>query len=249
MIKLFWDTLFYKPIYNALVFITNEITFGHIAISVILLTILVKLILSPLTKKSIKSQILMKKMEPELKQIRKDYPNKEEQSKKTLELYKKYGSNPFSGCLVLIIQMPIIFALYYVFFNGAIIDPSKLYSFIKVPESINTLFLGFIHMNSNHSIFLAIFAGLTQFIQGYLASPIKIKEELIKSRENKNPKDFQEQLSSSMQMNVKYILPIFIGFVAYKLSAAVALYWVTNNIFTIIQESYIRKKLSKENIN
>ena len=129
--KLLWDTIFYQPIYNALVFITSEVTFGNIAFSVIILTILIKLMLSPLAKKSIKSQILMKKMEPELKQIRKDFPNKEEQSKKTLELYKKYGTNPFSGCLVLIIQMPIIFALYYVFFNGTIIDPSKIYSFIK----------------------------------------------------------------------------------------------------------------------
>jgi YidC/Oxa1 family membrane protein insertase len=241
--KLLWDTIFYQPIYNALVFITSEVTFGNIAFSVIILTILIKLILSPLAKKSIKSQILMKKMEPELKQIRKDFPNKEEQSKKTLELYKKYGTNPFSGCLVLIIQMPIIFALYYVFFNGTIIDPSKIYSFIKIPASMNTLFLGFIEMGSNHSIFLAVFAGITQFIQGYLSNPISPKTEILKQKDG--TKDFQEQLSSSMQMNVKYILPIFIAFVAYKLSAAVALYWVTNNIFTIVQEWYIRRQLSK----
>jgi len=77
-----WNVLIYKPIYNALVFITTDITFGNVALAIIILTILIKLILSPLSKKSIRSQVLMKKIEPELKQIKKDYPNKEEQAKK-----------------------------------------------------------------------------------------------------------------------------------------------------------------------
>jgi len=107
-----WTTIFYQPIYNILIFIINNITFGDIGFAIILVTIIVKLALSPLASKSIKSQILMKRMEPEIKQIKKDFPNKEEQAKKTFDLYKKYGTNPFSGCLVVLIQLPIIFALY-----------------------------------------------------------------------------------------------------------------------------------------
>lgn len=244
-----WNTVFYQPIYNVLIFIITNITFGDVGFAIILVTIIVKLILSPLTKKSIKSQILMKRMEPELKQIKKDFPNKEEQAKKTFELYKKYGTNPFSGCLVIILQLPVIFALYYVFYKGLSIDESLIYSFIQIPTNLHTNFLGLIEMGSQ-SIFLGIFAGVTQFIQGYLSSPVKIKKiEIIKEKEiTDTPKTFQEQLSDSMQMNVRYILPVFIAFIAWKISAAVALYWIVSNMFTIAQEWYIRRQLTNNSI-
>lgn len=239
-----WNSIFYQPIYNALIFIINHVTFGDVGFAIILLTIIVKLILSPLTRKSIRSQILMKKMEPELKQIKKDYPNKEEQAKKTFELYKKNGTNPFSGCLVILLQLPVIFALYYVFYKGLAIDDKLVYSFINIPKEMFTNFLGLIEMDSK-SIVLGILAGVTQFIQGYLSTPIKPKIEIIKAGEMPAKKTFQEELSDSMQMNVRYILPVFIAFIAWKISAAVALYWITSNIFTIAQEWYIRRQLEK----
>ena len=236
-----WNSVFYQPIYNILIFIVDNITFGDVGFAIIIVTIIVKLALSPLTRKTIKSQILMKKMEPEIKQIKKDFPNKEEQAKKTFELYKKYGTNPFSGCLVVLLQLPVIFALYYVFYKPFNIDPSLIYSFIVPPEYIHTNFLGLIEMGSK-SIFLGVFAGVTQFIQGYLSSPVKPKNEKNEDKTT-TPKTFQEQLSDSMQMNIKYILPIFVGFIAWRISAAVALYWIVSNIFTIVQEWYIRRKL------
>lgn len=241
-----WNTIFYQPIYNALVAIINNITLGDVGFAIILVTIIVKFILFPLTKKSIRSQILMKKMEPELKQIKKDYPDKQEQAKKTFELYKKYGTNPFSGCLVVILQLPVIIALYYVFYKGLSLDAGPLYSFVKTPEILNIKFLGLVDLHGK-SIVLALLAGASQFIQGYLASPIKNKTEIVKGITNE-PKTFSEQMSDSMQMNVKYILPVFITIIAYQISAAVALYWITSNIFTIVQEWYIRKTLANKAI-
>jgi YidC/Oxa1 family membrane protein insertase len=242
-----WNTFLYEPIYNALIFIINNVTFGDVGFAIVIVTILVKVILFPLTKKSARSQILMKKMEPEIKKIKQDYPNKEEQAKKTLELYKKYGTNPFSGCLVVLLQMPVIFALYYVFYKGLKVDESLIYSFIQIPTTLSTNFLGVFELGEK-SLFLGVLTGLSQFIQGYLASPVKNKQiEVIKDTDSIKDKktDFQEQLSDSMQMNVRYILPVFIGFIAWKISAAVALYWTVSNIFTILQEWYIRRKLSK----
>lgn len=238
-----WNTIFYEPIYNALVFIINNITLGDVGFGIILLTIVVKFILFPLTKKSIRSQILMKRLEPELKQIKKDYPDKQEQAKKTFELYKKYGTNPFSGCLVVLLQLPVIIALYYVFYKGLSLDTGPLYSFISRPENLHTKFLGLVDIHGKSMVF-ALLAGVSQFIQGYLASPIKNKTEILKQGVTE-PKSFSEQMSDSMQMNVKYILPIFITIIAYQISAAVALYWITSNIFTIIQEWYIRKTLAQ----
>ncbi len=242
-----WNTVFYQPIYNSLIFIINNITFGDVGSAIIIATIVIKLALSPLTKKSIKSQILMKKMEPELKQIKKDFPNKEEQSRETFKLYKKYGTNPFSGCLVILIQLPFIFALYYVFYKGLSFDPSLIYHFIKVPTTLNTNFLGLIEMHDK-SLSLAILAGISQFVQGYLSSPIKPKTEIVKEIGKRVTKSFQEELSKSMQTNIRYILPIFIAFIAYQISAAVALYWIVSNVFTILQEFYIRKSLVKDSI-
>ena len=242
-----WNTFLYEPIYNALIFIINNVTFGDVGFAIIIVTIIVKVALFPLTRKSARSQILMKKMEPELKKIKQDFPNKEEQAKKTMELYKKYKTNPFSGCLVVLLQMPVIFALYYVFYKGLTIDESLIYSFIQVPTNLSTNFLCIFELGEK-SLFFGILTGLSQFVQGYLASPSKPKQvEVIKDKEliKDNKSDFQDQLSESMQMNVRYILPIFIGFIAWKISAAVALYWTVSNIFTIVQEWYIRRKLSK----
>lgn len=248
-----WNTFLYQPIYNILVFIINNVTFGDIGFAIIIVTIIVKLALSPLTKKSIKSQILMKKMEPEIKQLKKDFPNKEEQAKKTFELYKKYGTNPFSGCLVVLIQLPVIFALYYVFLKDFSLDTGLIYSFIEKPLSVHTNFLGLIELGGkSKSIVLALLAGATQFLQGYLASPLKSKNkdgsvEVLK--EGEVPKsNFQEELSNSMQMNIKYILPVFIAFISWRISAAIALYFVISNIFTIVQEWYIRRSLENKAI-
>jgi len=224
-------------------FIINNITFGDVGFAIILATIIVKTALFPLTSKSIRSQVLMKKMEPEMKKIKQDYPDKEEQAKKTFELYKKYKTNPFSGCLVVLLQIPVIFALYYVFYKGVVVDKSIIYPFIQAPEILSTKFLGLIDLGQK-SLFLGVLTGLSQFVQGYLSSPINTKKvEVLKDKKDKV--DFQEQLSDSMQMNIKYILPIFIGFVAWKISAAVALYWTVSNVYTILQEWYIRRKLSK----
>lgn len=242
-----WNTIFYEPIYNALIYIINTVTFGDVGFAIILLTIVVKLILSPLTKKSIKSQILMKKMEPELKKIKKDFPDKQEQAKKTFELYKKYGTNPFSGCLVVLLQLPVIFALYYVFYKAIPLGTGPLYAFIHAPEVLHTSFLGLIEIQEK-SVALALLAGVSQFIQGYLATPIKPKTEVIPAGSVIEPKTFQEQLSDSMQMNIRYVLPVFIAFIAYQISAAVALYWIVSNVFTIVQEWYIRKTLTKNTL-
>ncbi len=237
-----WNTIFYQPIYNALIFLIGNVTLGDVGFGIILLTVIVKLILFPLTKKSIKSQILMKRIEPEIKRIKKEYPNKEEQAKKTFELYKKYGVNPFSGCLVVLLQLPVIFALYYVFYKGLSNGGAPLYSFVALPEVLHTNFLGLVEVHGK-SIVLALIAGISQFIQGYLATPIKPKVEIVTEMAAPEEKSFQDTLSDSMQMNIKYILPVFVAFIAYKISAAVAIYWITSTVFTIVQEWYVRRAL------
>ncbi len=228
-----WTTIFYNPLYNVLIFFTSVIPFHDIGFSVIALTILVKLALFPITKKSIITQVKQRAMEGAIEEIKKQYPDKQEQAKKTFELYKKNKFNPFSSCLLVLIQFPILIALIYVM-QGIATNASALYSFVHMPEYLNTNFLSLIDV-SKPSILLAVLAGLSQFVQFRLAMPPK------KAAPVEPDDSFKGQLQKNMQMQMQYFMPILIIFVGMKFSGAVALYWITSNIFTIIQEWSLRR--------
>ena len=212
---------------------------GDIGLAVIVLTLIVKLILAPLTRKSIKSQAKLKSLEPEIKKIKEQYKNKEEQAKKTFALYKIHKINPFSGCLLILIQLPIIFALYFVFLKGLSFSEGTLYSFITVPREVSTHFLGLIDIQGK-SLILALLAGISQFFQTRLAMH-KYKQESKKGEES-----FKDNLMKSLNLNMKYFMPVFVAVIAYQISAAVALYWITSNIFIIGQELLIRRRAKQE---
>ena len=111
-----WNAILYKPLVNILAIFVLIIPGGNLGVAVVMLTILVKAILFPLSQRSIENQAKMKLLEPEINKIKKSGKSKEEQAKLTMDLYKKHKTNPFSGCLLLLIQIPIIFALYYITF-------------------------------------------------------------------------------------------------------------------------------------
>lgn len=227
-----WDTLLYKPLINILAFLVSVVPYADLGIAVILLTVLVKILLFPLSKASIQNQEKMGQMGPELSAIKKSGKSKEEQAKATFDLYKKYKTNPFSGCLLILIQIPIVFALYYVFWKGLSFDPSNMYSFIKPPEGLNTMFLGLIDL-SGKSLVLAILAGASQYLQAMY---------MPKSAQVSDPGSFGDSFQKSMQMQMKYVFPFLVGIIAYSISGAVALYWVVNNLFTTGQQIYLRNK-------
>lgn len=240
MIQTIWEVIFYQPLYNALAFIVSWVPGADIGIAVIVLTIVVRFILFPIAKKSIVSQIKLKALQPELDAIKANYPDKQEQSKRTFELYRKFKVNPFSGCLLVLLQLPVILALYKVFLGAMTPDSAMLYNSISFPAVINTEFLGILDIHGK-SIILALLAGITQFIQARLALP---KQE--KTAPNTGKASFQQQFAKSMNMQMQYFLPIFVAFISYQVAGAVALYWATSNIFTICQEIVIRRRLAKQ---
>ncbi len=234
-----FNTIFVEPLYNLLVLFINIVPWNDVGLAIILLTILVKFILSPLHRKSIVSQYKLKQLEPKINEIKKNTPDKKEQAAATFALYKEYGISPLAGCLPILIQLPIILALYRVFLSGFDLDTHQLYSFIQQPEVFRMQFLGLIDL-AEKSLGLAILAGATQFIQAHFS--------LGRTVANTDPNDtsMQANMSRMMGKQMKYFLPIFVAFISYKISAAVALYWAVNNIFTTIQEILIHRKLSKE---
>ncbi|MFA6274441.1 MAG: YidC/Oxa1 family membrane protein insertase [Candidatus Paceibacterota bacterium] len=233
MLTNIWNVVLYNPLLNALALLVSFIPGGDVGLAVIVLTLLVKVILYPLSQRSIESQAKMKLLEPELKKIKESGANKEEQARKTMELYKIHKTNPFSGCLLVLIQIPIIFALYFVFLKGINFNSEALYSFVSVPTKINMNFLGFIDLGQK-SLLLAILAGASQFFQAYYMPKPNTSSGKTGS--------FQETFSKSMNMQMKYVFPFVVAFIAYSISGAVALYWITSNIFTMCQQIYSNKK-------
>ena len=233
MLSSIWNAVLYRPLLNALAFLVSIVPGGDMGIAVIVLTLFVKAAMFPLSQHSIESQIKMNLLAPELKKIKDSGASKEEQARLTFELYKHHKTNPFSGCLLVLIQIPIIFALYYVFLKGINIENGLLYSFIQAPGHLNMTFLGILDI-SQKSLILAILAGLSQYFQAlFMPKP---------ATPEKTSGSFQENFSKSMQTQMKYVFPFVVAFIAYSVSGAVALYWITSNIFAIGQQLYANRK-------
>ncbi|OGJ05280.1 hypothetical protein A2456_03710 [Candidatus Nomurabacteria bacterium RIFOXYC2_FULL_36_19] len=231
-----WDTVLYQPLINALAFLVSIVPGGDVGLAVIILTILVKLILFPLSQKSIESQAEMNILAPELNKIKASGASKEEQAKQTFDLYKKHNTNPFSGCLLVLIQIPIIFALYYVFIKGINFDSGMLYSFVHVPDKINMVFLGLLDISNKGILILAILAGISQYLQAVtMPQPVPSTSPAVSGA-------FADTFAKSMQTQMKYFFPFLIAWIAYSVSGAVALYWITSNLFMVAQQIYVKKE-------
>jgi YidC/Oxa1 family membrane protein insertase len=232
-------TVFYVPLYNGLIFLVALLPGRSAGAAVILLTVIIKLLLFPLSQKAAKFQLEMKAHEEEIRRIKEKYKkDKQAQGKAILDFYREKGINPFAGILPVFIQIPVVIALYYVFFKGGLpsVDTGLLYSFVPVPE-VDMEFLG---MDiGGKSLVLAVLVGVTQYLQGRFAMPPLPPRS--------DAPSFQDDLARGMQVQMKYMLPLFMGFVSYAVSGAVALYFITSNLFMIGQEVYLRRKFKSRN--
>lgn len=240
----FFKVAVYTPIYNGLVFLIDILPGGDVGFAVILITIFVKLVLFPLSLKAYRTQILMKGFNQEIDQIKNKYKDdRNKQAEAIMNFYRDKKVNPFASLVVLFIQIPIVISLYYVFYKGGLptINPDLLYSFVPNPDHVNTIFLG-IFDTAGKSVFLAFVVGLTQFLQMKIAMP-----ELAPKDPNKRPDQmsFKDNMARGFQFQMRYVMPVVLGFIAYSISSAVSLYWTTSNIFAIGQELYLRRKFKK----
>jgi len=234
-----FNTFVYEPLYNTLILILSLGTWVDVGIAVIVLTVLVKSLLFPVSLKAARQQQLMRQIEGPMKEIREKYKNnKEAQGRKLLELYKEKGVNPFTSIGLILIQLPIIIGLYLVFARGGLPDVHTefLYTWVHAPENIRMLFVGLIDM-AGKSLPLAVLAGVTQYFQAKLSLPAL--------EPRKDNASFQDDFARSMQINMKYMFPFMIAGFAYMFNAAVALYWITSNIFAIGQEIMVKKQLAQ----
>lgn len=179
--------------------------------SIIFLTLLVKVVLFPFSLSQIRSMEGMKKIQPELKKIQEKYKNNpEEQQRKMMELYQKNKVNPLGGCLPLLLQLPILLALIQV---------------LRVPENFNIDFTNayFLTMDltKSHSYWLlAVISGLTSFLQQKMTTV---------------------STADTSQSTMMYVMPVFMGYITYTLKAGIGVYWVASTVIGIIQQWVITR--------
>lgn len=237
MLAVLFNEILYRPLLNALVFLYNIIPGHDFGIAIIVLTILIRIVLYPLSYKSIKSRQALSILQPKIKEVQKKYKNKEEQSKELMKLYKERNINPLSGCLPLLVQFPILIALYRVLIN--VLKPeslSTLYSFVKNPGIINALSLGVLDLSKKSPV-LAIFAGVSQFFYSKLTMKFSPPTPQIGAK--KGAFDIQKTMGKQMI----YFMPILTIFIAWNFPAGLPLYWVVTTLFGLGQEYYLLKKI------
>jgi len=234
----FFTAVVYQPIYNALAFFIGSVPGGDVGLAIIALTILIRLALFPLSWSAIKTQMIMRQLEPELKAIREKYKQEQEElARRTMAVFKEKKINPFASFFLILIQLPVIIGLYMVLQNesrGIAFDPALLYSFVAAPLDASVVFLGMVDLTGK-SIILALIVAATQFIFAKLMAPPKTPEKA-----GEKP-SFQEDFQKSMSIQMLYVFPVILGVVAYATSAAIALYFVVSNTFSIGQELFVRK--------
>ena len=237
-----FNTILYQPLFNALVLIYQYLPGHDFGIAVIILTVIIRIIFYPLMVKSIKSQKVLSELQPKIQEIQQKYKTeKEKQAKEMMALYQKEKINPLGGCLPLLLQLPILIALYRVFWTG--LEPgamAHLYSFVSNPGTIDPTFLGLLNL-AQPFFGLALLAGVAQFFQTKMLMP--------KTKKTKEQTGQMSQFSNMMQKQMLYFFPIFTVLILLRLPSAIGLYWIVTALFSIGQQHLILKSSSSRTEN
>jgi len=243
MISSLFHSILYQPIFNIFVFLYNFL--GHdVGVVIFLLTILIRLILYPLTNSSIKAQRSLQELQPKMDAIKKLYPkDQQKQSQEIMALYKNNKVNPFTSCLPMLVQLPILIALYMVLRDGLASNnlTSALYPFIANPGTINPVSLGFFNMAKPNFV-LAILAGLAQFWQAKTLS-----RKSPPKNAGEGSKD--EAMMSMMNKQMLYFMPAMTVLIGLSLPAGLTLYWFFSTLLMALQQVWMNKKsdINKDN--
>jgi len=245
-----FNELLYRPLFNSMVFFYNTVPVANIGLAVILTTLVVRILMIPLYRASIKSQREMTIIQPIVKELQTKYKDdRQKLSEEMLKAYKEHNVNPFAGILLLIVQIPVLIAIYQVSLN--IFKPEtypELYSFITLPESFDPNFFGLLNVSDSRNIILAILVGASQYYQIKLimkrTQPAKSKETK-KSKKKENSKPEVPDFATTLNKQMLFLMPILVTGFAYSLPASMSLYWITTTVFTIGQEFFLIKQVDK----
>lgn len=268
-----FETIIVKPIFNALMLLYSVIPGGDFGIAIIIFTVIVRFLLYPLVKKQLHQTKMMRKMQPELKKLKKLADgNKQTEAAMQMDLYKRYGINPFQSILVLIIQLPIFIGLYQVIqiitlhrneVAKLAYEPIKhlpaVDKIIQNPDNFNHTMLGFIDLTKTtfgHGgvdialLVLALLAAGTQYVISKQLLPTTGKQtkkfrDIMKEAASGKQSDASE-MSTAMMGNMTKFMPIFMFFIMISLPGALALYYTTSNLVAAAQQHHLLKQDTDE---
>lgn len=237
-----FHSFIYQPLYNTLIFLYNIVPGGDFGIAIILITAILRILLVPIYKKQIESQQKLQELQPKIKELQEKYKdNKEQQTKELMQFYKDNKTNPFSGCLPLIIQLVFLIGIYNTLMtisnNGLVVDGKELYSFVSNPGKVNQIFIGLVDLTKPSPLF-AILAAIAQYFQTKMLmakQPVAVKKE-----------GDQPDMAQIMSKQMLYLGPLLTLFIGIKFAAGLSLYWLASTLFMLIQQIYMEKKDAPE---
>lgn len=235
MISNMFHAVLYQPIFNFFIGLYNTIPGHDVGLVIIIITILVRLLVYPLTSKAIKAQRSVQDLQPKIDAIKKEYAgDKQKQSMMLMSVYKDNKVNPFASCLPLLVQLPILIALYMVLRDGLMAEKLfsvDLYSFVKDPVKLNPISLGFLDMSKVNHV-LAILAGAAQFWQA--------KSMLSKQPpKNAGAGSKDEGMMATMNKQMLYFMPAMTVVIGFNLPAGLTLYWLFSTVLTVLQQHFL----------
>lgn len=260
-----------QPIFNLLLFIYSIVPYADFGVAIIIFTIIIRFAMWPLVVKQLHQVKAMRKLQPELARIKKATKgNKQLESMQMLELYKKHEVNPFRSLLILFIQLPIFIALFQViqiFTTNRDAISRFTYEFMQVfqpvkdlladPSNFSEKFLGIVDLTQHAitptgvNLFLVLLAGIaayTQYVISKQTSPNsstkRLRDVLAEAGEGKEPD--QAELNAVMMSKMIKFLPIMMFFIMMNLPGALALYYVTSNLFAAIQQHFLLQRDAEE---
>jgi len=236
MFGAFYDAVFYRPIFNLLIWLYETIPGHELGVAIIVMTVFIKAVLWPLSAKALHSQKALQDLQPKLDALKKEYgkDRQDELGKAMMALYSQEKVSPFSSCLPILIQLPVFIALYHAMSRGLKSEGfDKLYAFVPNPGTIDTTFLGVFDLavtpkDALVGMALALAAGATQYVQA--------KMMITRQQPKQTPGAQDEQMLAAVNKQMLYMMPVLTVFLGWTLPMGLSLYWLVQNGLTIAQQ-------------
>lgn len=235
-----FETYLIQPLYNAFICLVGIMPGGDVGLAIIAMTVIMRAVFYPAFASSIRTQMNMQAAQPKIDEINKKYKdNMEERARKTMQVYKEHNIRPFSSILTLIIQIPVLLALYFAFFREGLptIATHLLYPFVQAPQVVNTMFLGVLDILKPHNILLVIIVAGLQYVVSHISLARAGTSAASLAPERAAMHSMQRQM-------LLYFLPGLMAMATYSLPAAAGIYFAAGNLFSLFQELVIRRQLA-----
>jgi len=239
-----FNLVFFHPILNLLVWLYVTLPGNDIGIAIIVLTIIIKILLYPLTHLQIKQQRAMQDLQPKIEEIRRRLKDdKEKQASELMALYQKEKVNPAASCLPLLVQLPVFIALYHALSVGlASQGLNQLYPFVPNPQTIQTMFLGLFDLTKPNYV-LAIAAALVQFWQTKMILKPPAATVMMPPPEVAKTEGAQdESMTVIMNKQMTYMMPIMTAVIGFSLPGGLTLYWLVMSLLTVAQQYIVMRR-------